>query len=127
MYGYTRWTRYWETAPSLFPFFVWDSPNGPLVAYTIFLGFQGFLNHSNVRINFGPLRWIIAGPEFHHWHHCNDPDAYNKNFAPHLVVFDLLFGTAYFPPDRSTPERYGIPEAVPAGFWAQITSPLRRA
>jgi sterol desaturase/sphingolipid hydroxylase (fatty acid hydroxylase superfamily) len=97
-----------------------------LLAYTIFLGFQGFLNHSNVRLNYGPLRWIVTSPQFHHWHHCRDEKAYNKNFAPHLVFFDLLFGTAYIPSSRDMPEDYGVYEDVPAGFVAQTIYPFRR-
>jgi sterol desaturase/sphingolipid hydroxylase (fatty acid hydroxylase superfamily) len=109
------------------PIFCLGFADGPLLAYTIFLGFQGFLNHSNLKINFGPLRWIIASPEFHHWHHCNDPATYNRNFAPHLVIFDRLFGTAHLRPDRSFPQSYGVPEAMPAGIWRQLFSPLRRS
>lgn len=109
------------------PIFCLGFSEGPLLAYTIFLGFQGFLNHSNIKVNFGPLRWIIASPEFHHWHHCNDPAAYNRNFAPHLVIFDLLFGTAHLPADRSLPASYGIPEPLPAGIWQQMLSPLQRS
>jgi sterol desaturase/sphingolipid hydroxylase (fatty acid hydroxylase superfamily) len=112
------------------PLFLLEFSNGPLLAYTIWLGFQSFLNHSNVKINFGPLRWIFSSPEFHHWHHCDDPkkypEAHHKNFAPHLVVFDLLFGTAYLRPDRAVPEKYGISEAVPESFWRQMVYPLRR-
>jgi sterol desaturase/sphingolipid hydroxylase (fatty acid hydroxylase superfamily) len=98
----------------------------PLLYYTIFLGFQGFLNHSNIRVSLGPLRWLLVSPEFHHWHHGKDPRAYNKNFAPHLVIFDLLFGTAYVPADRSLPDRYGVGDTTPDGFYAQMVQPLRR-
>jgi len=109
------------------PIFCLGFGDAPLLTYTIFLGFQGFLNHSNVRLDFGPLRWIIASPQFHHWHHCDDAKAHNKNFAPHLVIFDLLFGTAYLPPDASMPDKYGIRDPVPDGFWHQTISPLQRA
>ncbi|HZH85175.1 MAG TPA: sterol desaturase family protein [Phototrophicaceae bacterium] len=108
------------------PIFFLGFADAPLLTYTIFLGFQGFLNHSNIRLNFGPLRWVIASPQFHHWHHCDDPKAHNKNFAPHLVIFDLLFGTAYLPPDASMPDKYGIPDPVPEGFWPQMIYPLQR-
>ncbi|HBZ70163.1 MAG TPA: hypothetical protein DEP35_10680 [Deltaproteobacteria bacterium] len=111
------------------PIFCLGFASAPLLAYTIVLGFQGFLNHSNTRISFGFLRWIVASPQFHHWHHCDDseayPEAYNKNFAPHFVIFDRLFGTIYLPRDRSMPERYGAPESVPAGFWQQMIYPFR--
>lgn len=99
--------------------------NGPLATYTIFLAFQGFLNHSNININYGPLRWVIASPQFHHWHHCNDEGYLNRNFAPHLVIFDLLFGTAYIAAPRAQPKSFGIPETVPQKFWGQLISPFR--
>jgi sterol desaturase/sphingolipid hydroxylase (fatty acid hydroxylase superfamily) len=107
------------------PIFLLGFGNGPMLAYTIFLGFQGFLNHSNVRLNFGPLRWLIANPEFHHWHHCNDEAYLNRNFAPHLVIWDRLCGTAYIPPHPAEPMSYGIPEQIPERLLSQLVSPFR--
>ncbi len=100
--------------------------NEPLVAYTIFLGFQGFLNQSNVRIDYGPLRWLIANPQFHHWHHSDDPRYYDTNFAPHFVVCDLLFGTAYIQPRGSMPKTYGVPDVVPEDLWGLMLYPFGR-
>ncbi len=108
------------------PIFWLGFGDGPLIAYTIFLGFQGFLCHANVKLDYGPLRWIIASPEFHHWHHSDSPADYDKNFSPHLVIFDLLFGTLLLPADRSLPKKYGIGEPLPEGFWAQLVHPFRR-
>jgi sterol desaturase/sphingolipid hydroxylase (fatty acid hydroxylase superfamily) len=51
------------------PIFLLGFSDAPLLVYTIFLGFQGFLNHSNVNVKFGFLRWVFVTPEFHHWHH----------------------------------------------------------
>ncbi len=107
------------------PLFFFGFSSQALLAYTIFLAFQGFLNHSNVKLNYGPLRWVIASPSFHHWHHSADPAFFNKNFAPHLVIFDLLFGTAYIPPPLSVPPSYGIPEPIPERFLTQLISPFR--
>ena len=100
--------------------------SGPLFAYTVVLGLQAFLNHANVRFDFGLLHWVIASPRFHHWHHCNNPRAYNRNFAPHLVIFDILFGTADIPAGSTKPWKYGLPEKVPEGFWRQMIYPFRR-
>ncbi len=58
---------------------------------------HSLLLHANVRISFGPLRWLIASPEFHHWHHANQRDAYDKNFAGQLSILDKLFGTIHMP------------------------------
>jgi sterol desaturase/sphingolipid hydroxylase (fatty acid hydroxylase superfamily) len=97
----------------------------PLLAYTALLGFQGFLNHSNIRVDYGPLRWLIASPQFHHWHHCDRPESYNRNFATHLVVFDLLFRTALIPPSKVMPTTYGVTDKVPEGFLGQLVHPFR--
>jgi sterol desaturase/sphingolipid hydroxylase (fatty acid hydroxylase superfamily) len=59
-------------------------------------------------------------------HHRNDSSHYNRNFAPHLVVFDLLFGTGYIPPSGVMPDDYGVPDAVPESFVQQMLSPFRR-
>ena len=75
-------------------------------------GWQSVLVHSNLRIKFGPLRWVLASPEFHHWHHSKDLEARDKNFAGQLPLFDILFGTLYMPRGRM-PERYGIDEQIP--------------
>jgi sterol desaturase/sphingolipid hydroxylase (fatty acid hydroxylase superfamily) len=97
----------------------------PLLAFAILLGVQGFLSHSNLRTNFGPLRWVVVSPQFHHWHHSNDLKAHDKNFAPHLVIFDLLFGTARLPPSNAMPAGYGVSDKVPEGFLKQLIHPFR--
>jgi sterol desaturase/sphingolipid hydroxylase (fatty acid hydroxylase superfamily) len=85
---------------------------------------HSLLLHANVRLDFGPLGWLIASPDFHHWHHANQPEAHNKNYAGQLCLFDRLFGTAY-PAAGRTPERYGVPDPVPNSYVAQLLYPLR--
>ena len=97
----------------------------PLLAFTIFLGVQGFVNHANLRVYYGPLRWILVSPQFHHWHHSNNPTYHNKNFSPHLVLFDLLFGTARLPPSHAMPATYGVKEQIPETFLKQLLHPFR--
>jgi len=106
------------------PLFALGFSDGPMLVYTLVLGFQGFLNHSNIRLNIGPLRWIIATPEFHHWHHCKDPVYYNKNFAPHFVIFDRLFGSIYLSPTCDRPKAYGILETLPDNLAGHMVSPF---
>ncbi len=99
-------------------------PAGIFGLYGLLSGFNTVLCHSNVRVRFGPLRHLIVTPEFHHWHHADQPEAYNRNFAGQLAILDRLFGTARRGP-RGWPERYGIAEPVPSGWLAQIAWPLR--
>ena len=58
---------------------------------------QALVIHSNSRIGIGPLKWLFASPQFHHWHHANEPAAIDKNFAGQLVFLDWLGGTCSCP------------------------------
>jgi sterol desaturase/sphingolipid hydroxylase (fatty acid hydroxylase superfamily) len=81
--------------------------------------------HANTRVRFGPLRWILATPEFHHWNHAAQAEAVDKNFAVHLPLIDRIFGTAWLP-DR-WPACYGIAgDPVPEGWLRQLVWPLGR-
>ncbi len=93
-------------------------------AFLVLMTFQALFIHANVRFRFGPLRWLISTPEFHHWHHSGDPAAYNSNFAGELPVLDLLFGTLHLPAGKR-PDSYGIAESAPPGYLAQLMWPLR--
>ena len=111
-------------ATSFLPLFALGLDEGVLTAYLVFVSFQAVLIHGNVRFRFGRLRWLLATPEFHHWHHSAEAEALDKNFAVHVPGIDWLLGTAYLP-DR-WPDRYGIEgDPVPETYLAQITWPLR--
>jgi sterol desaturase/sphingolipid hydroxylase (fatty acid hydroxylase superfamily) len=96
-----------------------------LVAHFVFRRFQGLWVHSNVHMSLGPLRYVIASPEFHHWHHATDPAAFDTNFAGEVPLVDWLFGTLHLPPGQ-WPETYGIDEEAPGGYLAQLLWPFRR-
>jgi sterol desaturase/sphingolipid hydroxylase (fatty acid hydroxylase superfamily) len=80
--------------------------------------------HSNLRINFGPLRWLLSSPELHHWHHCSDREARDKNFASQLPLLDVLFGTFHMPRGLM-PSKYGLEQPIPASYPAQLLHPFR--
>jgi sterol desaturase/sphingolipid hydroxylase (fatty acid hydroxylase superfamily) len=84
----------------------------------------GLFLHANVRWRWKPLHKVVITPEFHHWHHANEPDAHNSNYSAFLPVWDLLFGTYFVPKDRR-PQRYGVDDPMPAGMVAQLWWPLR--
>ena len=74
---------------------------GPaLTLYAIFLP-------ANVPWGFGPLRYVIATPIFHRWHHTKEGEGLDKNFVEAFVWPDMLFGTFYMPKGRP-PEAFGI-------------------
>jgi sterol desaturase/sphingolipid hydroxylase (fatty acid hydroxylase superfamily) len=94
-----------------------------LLAAPIFF-FSGALTHANLNWSFGPLRFALASPIFHRWHHAAEAHCRDKNFAPMFPLWDLMFGTFYMPKDR-VPEAYGV-EGLPAGLLAQLAHPFRR-
>lgn len=88
-----------------------------LTLYAVFL-------HANVRMDLGPLRYVIATPAFHRWHHTAEDEGVDRNFAGLFPVWDLLFGTFYLP-DRA-PRRFGVADgSVPQGFFGQLAHPFR--
>ena len=97
-----------------------------LGAFVVLTTLQAIFVHANVRLTFGPLRWLIATPQFHHWHHAREPEAYNSNYAGEFPAVDALFGTLYLPVQR-WPTQYGIDEHEPAGYLRQLVWPLRAA
>ena len=53
--------------------------------------------HTKYDIHLGPLVKLISTPRFHHWHHADEPAAYNTNFANTFAVWDVVFGTYRVP------------------------------
>jgi sterol desaturase/sphingolipid hydroxylase (fatty acid hydroxylase superfamily) len=81
--------------------------------------------HANLNWTLGPLKYVIAGPVFHRWHHTAAERGGEKNFAPTFPVLDVIFGTFYMP-QRELPGDYGIGDrAFPEGFGAQLLYPFR--
>lgn len=91
-----------------------------LAALVAFRGIWAIYIHSNVRLNIGPLRYLIGSPELHHWHH--DVERDRGNYANISPLMDILFGTHTCPPHE--PERYGIKEEFPKNYIGQIVAPL---
>ncbi len=107
------------------PVYILGFAEAPLFAYVAFVSVQATFIHANVRFRFGALRWVVATPQFHHWHHGAEPEAIDRNFAVHLPVLDWLFGTFYLPGDR-WPGAYGLAagDPVPRGFVRQFVRPF---
>ena len=102
------------------PIYVLGFAEAPLFASLIVVSAQATFIHANVCFECGPLKWLIATPQFHHGHHADEAEAIDKNFAVHLPAIDAIFGTMYLP--RRWPRGYGIAEGAPypmaiSGSW----------
>ena len=98
---------------------------GPVNAYIAFVAFQAVFDHANVSVNPGLLRYVFVTPNFHHWHHSQDREALDKNYAAHFAFLDYIFGTAVNS-QKMWPERYGVlGDYVPKGFLKQLIWPFK--
>lgn len=66
-----------------------------LTAFFLFSAGMAFFIHSNLKIKFKWLNYLIATPELHRWHHSLDRNHYN--YAAQLPMLDYLLGTFYLP------------------------------
>lgn len=66
----------------------------------------GHLNHSNIKITYGPLKYIFNNPVMHLYHHAYTiPKGKNGvNYGISLSVWDYIFKTNYIPEDSGTIE-----------------------
>ncbi len=93
--------------------------------YIVIVGFQAVFNHANVSLPWGPLRYVIVTPDFHHWHHSSERPALDRNYAAHFAFIDYLFGTAV-KSDQRFPKEYGVlGDYMPEGFVRQQLFPFR--
>jgi sterol desaturase/sphingolipid hydroxylase (fatty acid hydroxylase superfamily) len=88
----------------------------------------GDFNHANLDAGLGPLGYVLNNPRMHLWHHDQSSEGgVAKNFGVVFSAWDFLFGTAYWPRERS-PERLGYPgmEEMPRSFHGQLLWPVAR-
>jgi lathosterol oxidase len=94
--------------------------------YILFIAIHAVLIHANTRINFGFLKYIITTPQYHHWHHCEEPEHYGNNFAVVFPFIDKIFGT-YYLPGNAWPKGTGLVDAsFPKGFIKQTIFPFTK-
>ena len=96
-------------------------------AYVVIVALQATMAHANTRITFGWVKYLLVTPQFHQWHHSDDPAHYDQNFAIHFPFIDRVFGTYHLPGDR-WPERTGLDDvSFPKGYLRQFLYPFRRS
>lgn len=84
----------------------------------------GHINHSNVKISWGPLKYILNNPVMHLYHHAYElPEGkFGVNFGISLSIWDYIFKTDYIPEESgNVPLGFKGDEEVPNGFWKQIS------
>jgi len=89
----------------------------------------GHLNHANVKITYGPLKYVLNNPVMHLWHHAKElpTGSHGVNYGISLSLWDYLFGTAYIPNENANePLGFENLESFPKTFWNQLTYPWNK-
>lgn len=80
--------------------------------------------HSNSNATLGPLKYILATPVFHRWHHTMPDEGGDMNFAPTFAFWDYAFGTFYMPQGK-LPQVFGVDDAeLREGYVSQLAYPF---
>jgi sterol desaturase/sphingolipid hydroxylase (fatty acid hydroxylase superfamily) len=90
----------------------------------------GHLNHANVRITWGPFKYLFNNSVMHLYHHIKALPADKPmgiNFGISLSIWDYIFKTNYIPDDNGEIE-LGFPdeESFPKGFWGQLITGFKK-
>jgi sterol desaturase/sphingolipid hydroxylase (fatty acid hydroxylase superfamily) len=109
------------------PLMVLGADPASLLAYSVFSGTFGKLQHANIAGGSGALNHVLATPDLHRWHHSTDPIEGASNFGARIILWDQVFRTRLLPP-RTFDAAIGLADgpAVPAGWGGQALLPFRR-
>jgi sterol desaturase/sphingolipid hydroxylase (fatty acid hydroxylase superfamily) len=89
----------------------------------------GHLNHSNMKITWGPLKYLFNNPVMHLYHHASvlPEGKYGVNYGISLSLWDYIFKTNYIPEDSGTIEiGFEGDDKFPKDFIGQNTYGFRK-
>lgn len=113
--------------PETVPFILLGVNAEVLALYFVTTGIHGLFQHSNIRLKLGPLNYIFAMAELHRFHHSKIIRESNTNYGNNLIIWDLVFGTFYWPKDREVAEIGLLNPDYPKGFTGQLKAPFHKA
>jgi sterol desaturase/sphingolipid hydroxylase (fatty acid hydroxylase superfamily) len=115
-----------DTVVGLTPLVLLGAGPAVLALFGLVSAVHGYFQHANLALRLGPLNYFFSMAELHRWHHSKRLDEANHNYGQNLIVWDLVFGT-FFWPERDPPEDIGLADLprFPTGFLGQLASPFR--
>lgn len=96
-----------------------------IIPATLIEAIMAYFVHSNLNFTFGSLRYFVATPVFHRWHHTHSVGGEGANYGAIFSFWDVIFGTFYFP-DTLLPMTYGIKDCeIEEKYLSQIIYPFK--
>ena len=86
------------------------SPAEAGIGYSIGVFIQ-FIEHTNCKLSFGPLNWLLVTPDYHRIHHSATLHR-GKNLAGTFRIWDMMFGTYVNPATVKEEFPLGLGEPV---------------
>jgi len=117
-----------EASAGLLPLVLLGIPLPVAQLLALAIAIQLLLQHSNVDMRLGPLRWIFAWAPLHRFHHMKYGRAGDVNFGLFFNLWDWLLGTAFYRDDycmRQGDLGIGSRADYPADYWPQLLEPFR--
>lgn len=106
-----------------------------IVLIGVLVQWHTMIYHSNLRTNYGPLRYILVTPQSHRVHHSRQIAHHDHNFGVVLSIWDRLFRTQYAGTDEYP--RTGVEPQFPTecsygevlklrALWRQFLYPFQK-
>lgn len=116
-----------EATAGLLPLILLGIPLDVAQLLALAIAVQLLLQHSNVAMRLGPLRWVFAWAPVHRFHHMKYGRAGDVNFGLFFNLWDWLLGTVFDRPRyRMGPGDLGIGSRpdFPRDYLAQLCDPF---
>lgn len=119
-----------EATAGLLPLILLGIPLEVAMLLALAIAIQLLLQHSNVDMRLGPLRWVFAWAPVHRFHHMKYGRAGDVNFALFFNLWDWLLGTAFYTEDYRMGEGdlgIGSRPDFPVDYVEQLRDPFSAA
>ena len=102
------------------------APEDVLALSSVLSSTNSYVQHSNIHLSTGFLRYVLATPELHRVHHSANFEEHNANYGNLLSVWDRLFGSYTEPvPNFSLHDSLGLPGVeVTQTYWSHLKLPF---
>jgi len=110
--------------PETVPFIIMGTSEKALLMYAIFNSIHGLFQHSNIYIKMGWLNYIFSMTELHRWHHSMRIRESNTNYGNNLIIWDIVFGTFFWPKKREVVDIGLINPKYPENYIGQVRAPF---
>jgi sterol desaturase/sphingolipid hydroxylase (fatty acid hydroxylase superfamily) len=108
------------------PFILLGTNIETISMYLVFNTLHGLFQHSNIGIRLGVLNYIFSMSELHRWHHSKKIDESDRNFGNNLIIWDIVFGTFFYPKDRKV-TKIGLNNPdYPKSYTGQLLAPFAK-